>query len=121
LARHILVVDDEPMVCALVLRALTDDGYQVTATHDGHAALEIARRAEPPFDLLVTNTWMPGLSGSELIARLRQDFPQIPILHIDDVARRNPGEFHQDIATLYKPFSVAALREAVRELLADDS
>lgn len=106
------------MVRALVSRALTDDGYQVTATHDGQTALEMARTAEPEFDLIVTNTRMPGLSGSELIARLRRDFPKIPILHIDDITRPKPGESHPDVTTLYKPFSIGALRQAVRELLA---
>jgi CheY-like chemotaxis protein len=94
-----------------------DDGYQVTAEHDGQASLEIARRAEPQFDLIVTNTWMSGLSGSELIARLRQDFPTIPILHIDDLTRSKSAEPRQDVTTLYKPFSVGALRLAVRRLL----
>jgi CheY-like chemotaxis protein len=117
LAPRILVVDDEPMVCALVSRALTDDGYQVTATHDGRAALEMARTAEPEFDLIVTNTWMPGLSGSELIERLRQDFPEVPILHLDDLTRPKSGEPREDVTTLYKPFSVDALRQAVRQLL----
>jgi DNA-binding response OmpR family regulator len=106
------------MVRALVSRALTDDGYQVTATHDGQAALEMAQRAEPKFDLIVTNTWIPSLSGSELIARLRQDFPKVPILHIDDLTRHESGESRHDVATLYKPFSIRALREAVRNLLA---
>jgi CheY-like chemotaxis protein len=117
LAPHILVVDDEPMVRALVSRALTDDGYQVTATHDGQAALELTRTTDPKFDLIVTNTWMPGLSGSELIARLAQDFPEIPILHIDDVSRARSGDSRQDVSTIYKPFSIGALRRAVRELL----
>jgi CheY-like chemotaxis protein len=115
---RILVVDDEPMVCALVSRALTDDGYQVTAEHDGQAALELARTAVPQFDLIITNTWMRGLSGSELIARLRSDFPDTPILHVDDVTRAKPGDSREDVATLYKPFNINTLREAVRDLLA---
>jgi CheY-like chemotaxis protein len=119
LAPHILVVDDEPMVCALVLRALTDDGYQLTAEHDGQAALALARRAEPQFNLIVTNSWMPGLSGSELIERLRRDFPKIPVLHIDDLTRRKSDQPREDVTTLYKPFSVGALQQAVRRLLND--
>jgi two-component system, cell cycle sensor histidine kinase and response regulator CckA len=118
LAHRILVVDDEPMVCALVSRALTDEGYQVTAASDGQVALAIARAANPEFNLIVTNSWIPGLSGSELIARLRQDFPKIPILHIDDLSRHKSGEFHHDVTMLYKPFSVGALRKAVGDLLA---
>jgi CheY-like chemotaxis protein len=115
---RILVVDDEPMVRALINRALTDAGYEVVAVADGRAALDAARGAEVEFDLIVTNNYMPGINGPELIARVRQDFPTIPILHIDDISHRRvePG-LPDDVPTVYKPFSVAALREAVRKLL----
>jgi CheY-like chemotaxis protein len=43
---RILVVDDEPMVRALIARALTDAGYEVVAVANGRAALEAARGAE---------------------------------------------------------------------------
>jgi CheY-like chemotaxis protein len=118
LARRILVVDDEPMVRALVSRVLTDDGYEVTAASDGQAAVAIGRSAEPEFDLVVTNTWIPGLSGWELIDRLRQDFPKTPILHIQDLSRPKSGESRQGVTSLYKPFSVGALRQAVQQVLA---
>jgi len=62
---------------------------------------------------------MPGLNGAELIARVREDFPSLPILHIDDISRKRLDQgLPDDIPTLYKPFSVATLREAVRKLLA---
>ena len=37
--------------------------------------------------MIVTNNYMPGLSGAELIERVREDFPNLPILHVDDIAR----------------------------------
>src|SRR5687768_15234744 len=106
------------MVRALIARALTDEGYEVVAVADGHAALDAARRAEAEFDMIVTNHYMPGLSGPELIERVRRDFPKLPILHVDDVARRGKAEqLPPDVPTIYKPFSTAALKKAVRELL----
>jgi CheY-like chemotaxis protein len=119
MAPRILVVDDEPMVRALITRALTDAGYEVVAVADGRAALDAARGAEVGFDLIVTNNYMPGLNGPELIARVREDFPSLPILHIDDISRRRAEQsLPDDVPTVYKPFSVATLREAVRKLLA---
>jgi CheY-like chemotaxis protein len=119
MARRILVVDDEPMVRALIARALSDAGYEVVAVANGQAALNAARTAEAPFDMIVTNNYMPGLSGSELIQRVRQDFPDLPILHIDDIGRRKRIDaLPEDVPTIYKPFSVAALQNAVRRLLA---
>ena len=115
---RILVVDDEPMVRALIARALTDEGYEVVAVADGRAALDAARGAEVEFDLIVTNNYMPGLNGSELIARVRQDFPSLPILHIDDISRKRlEHSLPDDVPTVYKPFSVVQLRDAVRKLL----
>ena len=119
MAARILVVDDEPMVRALIARALTDEGYEVVAVANGRAALDAARGAEVTFDLIITNNYMPGLTGAELIARVRQDFPTLPILHVDDVGRRGRlGHLPDDIPTIYKPFSIVSLREAVRKLLA---
>jgi CheY-like chemotaxis protein len=119
MARRILVVDDEPMVRALITRALTDEGYEVVAVAHGRAALDAARGAEAGFDLIVTNNYLPGLSGPELIARVRQDFPELPILHVDDIGRRpRVAELPPDVPTIYKPFSINTLKEAVRKLLA---
>jgi CheY-like chemotaxis protein len=115
---RILVVDDEPMVRALITRALADDGHEVVAVANGRAALDAARGAEVGFDLIVTNNYMPGLTGPELAARVRQDFPELPILHVDDIVRRGRIErLPTNIPTIYKPFSVATLRESVRRLL----
>jgi CheY-like chemotaxis protein len=118
MAARILVVDDEPMVRALIARALTDEGYEVVAVANGRAALDEARGAEVKFDLIVTNSYMPGLSGPELVERVRQDFPDLPILHVDDIVRRGRvGYLPTDIPTIYKPFSIAALQDEVRKLL----
>jgi CheY-like chemotaxis protein len=118
MAPRILVVDDEPMVRALIARVLTDEGYEVIAVADGWAALDAARGPKGQFDLIVTNNYMPGLTGPELIARVRQDFPSLPILHINDISRKRAAQgLPEDVPTVYKPFSVATLREAVRGLL----
>jgi CheY-like chemotaxis protein len=118
MAARILVVDDEPMVRALIVRALTDAGHEVVGVANGRAALDAARSAETGFDLIVTNSYMPGLTGPELVARVRQDFPDLPILHVDDIGRRGRiGYLPTDVPTIYKPFSVTALQEAVHRLL----
>jgi CheY-like chemotaxis protein len=118
MAPRILVVDDEPMVRALIARALSDEGYEVVAVANGRAALDAAQGAEIGFDLIITNNYMPGLNGPELVARVRQDFPSLPILHIDDISRKRIDKgLPDDVPTVYKPFSIATLREAVRTLL----
>jgi CheY-like chemotaxis protein len=118
MASRILVVDDEPMVRALIARVLSDAGYEVVAVANGQAALDAARGAEVGFDLVVTNNYMPGWNGAELIARVRQDFPSLPVLHIDDISRKHMAQgLPDDVPTVYKPFSIATLTEAVHRLL----
>ena len=115
---RILVVDDEPMVRALITRALTDEGFEVVAVANGQAALDAARRAQAGFDLIITNNYMPGLTGPELVSKVREDFPDLPILHVDDVTRRGRmPQLPSDIPTIYKPFSIGGLLAAVWDLL----
>lgn len=116
---RILVIDDEAMVRALIVRALRDEGYRVIAATGGEDALDLALGT--PVDLVVTNSWLRDMSGVDAIAQLRKHFPDIPILHIDDLPRNkrsSSGEsVPEDVPVLYKPFSITALKAAVRELV----
>lgn len=67
-AARILVVDDEPTILSLVRRVLVRAGYHVDTAVDGHQALELLRQHR--YDLLLSDVYMPGLSGMELLARL---------------------------------------------------
>jgi two-component system, cell cycle sensor histidine kinase and response regulator CckA len=111
-----LVVDDEPAVRELLIRALELAGYDVVAVRDGEAGLAAARGADLPYDLVVTNSYMPGLSGEQLIGHLRKLYPGLPILHLDDLAHPI-GPNAESVPTLYRPFSIDALLEAVARCL----
>jgi two-component system OmpR family response regulator len=116
---RILVIDDEAMVRALIVRALLDEGYEVIAAAGGEAALDLALGTK--VDLVVTNSWLRDMSGVDAIAQLAKHFPDIPILHIDDIPRSKrsfSGEsMPEDVPVLYKPFSITAIKAAVRELV----
>jgi CheY-like chemotaxis protein len=112
---RVLVVDDEPTVRAMVVRALEQDGYDVVALADGMDALDAA--THQMFDLVVTNDCMPRMSGDELTVHLKQQCPNLPILHISGKphdAADDMGEHHLD-----KPFGPDALQQAVRALLSN--
>jgi CheY-like chemotaxis protein len=113
---RILVLDDEPAIRALVARALGEEGYEVVTVADGLTGLEAA--AGDGFDLVITNNCMPGMSGAEVVERLHRLFPTLPILHIDDLSRPSGQQFPDSVLNLYKPFSISALQDAVRTLLA---
>jgi len=66
----ILVVDDEQGLCAGVQEALRREGYLVDATTDPQAALRLTQQRL--FNLVISDIKMPGLSGLELLARVRE-------------------------------------------------
>jgi two-component system, NarL family, nitrate/nitrite response regulator NarL len=69
---RVLVADDHPAYRRGVVRALERAGHDVVAqTHDGSAALALARRLVP--DVALLDLRMPGASGSEIAAALRDD------------------------------------------------
>ncbi len=85
LRTHVLIVDDEPDLLRLTSLLLTMKGYQVTTTSDPTEALRILTGGEdgsPTVDLLVTDLAMPGMTGTELIARLRSEGVELPTLVI---------------------------------------
>jgi PAS domain S-box-containing protein len=117
---NILVVDDEPALRSLLRQTLAGHGYRVTEAANGQAALQVALEASPPFDLLVADVVMPGLTGPQLANRLRVDFPGIRVLFISGY----PGEtepdraaFSGDAGHLAKPFSAETLLRHVQRQL----
>jgi two-component system cell cycle sensor histidine kinase/response regulator CckA len=114
--KHILLVDDDTLVLALMTRALPD--FNLTIARDGDEALAIA--SQHRIDLLITDYLMPSMTGDELIGRLRERRPELKVLvvtgHGQVLAREDP-DWWQSEAHLAKPFRVDALREAVISLI----
>lgn len=68
---RILVVDDEPDIVALVVYHLAKAGYKVSSASTGPDALAMARRDRP--SLIVLDLMLPGMSGFDVLAKLRED------------------------------------------------
>jgi DNA-binding response OmpR family regulator len=62
-ASRILLVHDEPAVRTLLTRALRQESYQVLSVTDGQAGLNAAKTADGPYDLVITNSYLPHLTG----------------------------------------------------------
>jgi DNA-binding response OmpR family regulator/cellulose synthase/poly-beta-1,6-N-acetylglucosamine synthase-like glycosyltransferase len=78
----VLVVDDDPMVNVLMTESLREAGFDVVSAASGHEALE--RLAEAIPDVIVSDVMMPGLSGFELIGRIRSrpELRAVPLLFV---------------------------------------
>jgi signal transduction histidine kinase/CheY-like chemotaxis protein len=116
---RILLVEDEPLVRRLLERVLTQAGYQVASSLGSDAALSIARRSRP-FDALVTDVVMPGLSGPELASELERNGHRIPTVfmsgHSED-GMISSGRLAPYQRFLPKPFPPMELLSVIRELL----
>jgi CheY-like chemotaxis protein len=95
-------------------------GYTVIAAADGPSALAAAERHGKPFDLLVTDVIMPGMSGKELAVELvRRKLARKTLFmsgYTDDAIVQH-GVLEPGIAFLYKPFTADALAVKLREVL----
>jgi DNA-binding NarL/FixJ family response regulator len=77
---RLLLVDDHSIVREGLKRVLeaTQEGWSITEESSGFRALDALRRS--PFDLAIVDLSMPGMSGLELIRRVRAEFPRLPLL-----------------------------------------
>jgi CheY-like chemotaxis protein len=110
----VLVVDDEPGIVEFLRFALEDNGYRVTAAHDGRQALETLERETP--DFVLTDLMMPRVDGWELCRRLRseRETADTPIIGMSAV---EPGDA-QFNAFLRKPFELDDLLRILDDLVA---
>jgi PAS domain S-box-containing protein len=116
-AETVLLVEDEDVVRRLVRQVLEQNGYAVLEARDGLEAVELGRTTR--VDLLLTDMVMPKLGGLEVAAELRALRPDLKVLYMSGYAEGalGPGALGADTSLLEKPFSFAALTDAVRGLL----
>ena len=115
---HILVVDDDARLRALLQRFLTEQGFRVSTAEN--AATARAALADMAFDLLVLDVMMPGETGLELTAALRAEGREVPILML--TARGAPDDriagLEQGVDDyLAKPFDPRELALRIRTIL----
>jgi DNA-binding NtrC family response regulator len=112
--RVVLVVDDEPVVCHLTARILTDAGFRVVEAHSGSEAVALLSTLDGTVRLVVSDIAMPGMTGVQLAAVMADRWPATPVLLISGQggpATGYTGRF------LSKPFSADALLDTVGELV----
>lgn len=108
---NILAVDDDVLVLFNTAEMLRDEGYQVTTAHSAAQALELL--SENRFDLLITDHAMPKMTGAQLALEVRRVLPDLPILLVSGYAEIPAGTAAEQLPLLSKPFSQAALMQAI--------
>ena len=120
--KRILIADDSAELRELYELALEHEGYEVMSVASGEDALAAARDGQ--FDLVLTDIFMPGMGGLELITRIRSDVvPPVPLVVAisgfpdakNEALRRGASSFEA------KPLGREALVDSVRSALAGQS
>jgi two-component system OmpR family response regulator len=115
---RILVVEDDAKIASFIEKGLRQAGYAVDRAADGETALSLARSA--PYDAMVLDLMLPGLDGLTLLARLRREGRNTPVLilsargTVDDRVRGLQAGGDDYLA---KPFSFSELLARLQALL----
>ena len=117
-SRHVLVVDDEPLLRAIAETYLTEDGHKVETAPTGAVAL--AQLKTGKFDLVITDKAMPEMNGEQLAAAIHQTVPGLPVIMMTGFGdlMKVTGEMPPYISEiLSKPLTQASLRAAMAKVL----
>lgn len=112
-ALHILVVEDDPRVLTATVEAVEELGHRAVACNDPRAAEALVEAHG--FDLILSDVLMPDLTGPELVAELKQRWPDLAVLFVTGFA----GDASEvaafgDHDVLRKPFTLTQLDQAIR-------
>ena len=108
----ILVVEDDPRVLAATVGALEELGHRVTACDDPTRIGGVLAEMPAP-DLILSDVLMPGLTGPEMVAGLDARYRNIPVLFVTGFAGDAAAVDLGNRPVLRKPFTLAALEQAV--------
>jgi response regulator RpfG family c-di-GMP phosphodiesterase len=117
---RVLLVDDNASVLRFLASAFSSNNCQVTTASTAEQALE--QLGDDPFDLVVSDIKMPGLSGLDLLRAVKGKLPSTPVVLITGVPSVNSAVFglrHGAYDYLPKPFSVTEVKDLIRRLRRD--
>lgn len=114
----ILVVEDEPVVRALVVEVLNDLGYKTLEAGEATEALSITESAQR-IDLLITDVGLPGMNGRQLAKIVRQQRPGLKVIFATGYAESFAANdfLGPEMTVITKPFAIDAFASKVKEML----
>lgn len=121
--KRILIVDNEPSLTFFLAENLTELGpeYEIETCHSGVEAITLTSTG--PFDLVITDFWMPVINGLQLSRFLNQRYPQIKIILITAYGNEALMSQARELDVTYyitKPFELEEMLTAVRTALEDE-
>lgn len=118
-AQRVLVVDDEAPIRDLCARVLTRSGFAVTMASTGEDA--VRQLQDGPFDLVISDIRMPGISGMDVLTTAKTLYPSIAVILITGFGTNEVADRANESGAyriLLKPFDALELLAMVRKILA---
>lgn len=115
---QILIVDDEHLICDLLKEALTDRGYVCTTALHGLGAF--TKLEKQKIDIVLLDIMLPGMSGIEVLKKIRSDYPDVETIMITGVNRTDTMIDALNIGArdfVIKPFDLNELYNTIENLL----
>jgi len=123
MVQRALVIDDDPQICRVVSRILTDAGFEVFEAAEGREGLKQMLTFPP--DVILTDIIMPEMEGIEFIRNVRRILPKVKVIAMSGGGKASKSDLVLYMAkslgadaVLKKPFGAEELVDAVRALLA---
>src|SRR5436305_12564295 len=114
----VLVIEDEPGIVDFLERGLAAHGFDIVSAADGDSGIDTALHAD--VDLVVLDMMLPGRGGLQVLERVRQAKPTLPVIvltALDQVEHRVTGLDAGAADYIVKPFSLAELAARIRAQL----
>ncbi len=111
---RILVIDDEPVVAGVIAEALRAEGNQVNVAGDGEEGLQAIEESRP--DAVFLDIVMPGMDGLEVLRRIRDKHPTLPVIVLSGWASGDEIEIARQLGAtevVSKPIAVKNLAKAL--------
>ncbi|HLJ77249.1 MAG TPA: response regulator [Acidobacteriaceae bacterium] len=116
----ILLVDDNTIQAATRKVILSRTGRNVAIASDGEQALQMLEEigTDCPVSLVITDHLMPGMNGPEFVARLREQYPKMPVMVLSGLVDAEEEYVDLDVIFRVKPLPPEEMLDLVRELMA---
>ncbi len=116
--KKILIIEDDEAMRALLKDLLDEEGFSTGSVSNGFDALQ--NLIEESFDLIITDIQMPGLTGLDILPRIKKLQPQVPVIVItafgsEELCRRSVEK--GATGYLEKPIHINKLRTMIREMV----
>ena len=115
---RLLVIEDERKIARVITESLKREKYAVDVAYDGEEGFNLAD--SQPYDLLIVDRMLPGLEGTEIAKKLRENGKNMPILFLTALSTTEDKTLGLDVGAddyLTKPFAIDELLARVRALL----